>query len=301
MSGRKLYTEISTLIGSMRPSDSVTERRKNLTALAEKLSARENKLRLLHEAGGANANIAKKQNAFSVLWNLALKTSFNSVQLIFESPKSKATPNDVSNINILVKQYVMILQDDSLDPNLQPTPSQEIIGAWLGFCTSLLEDQNAIDIAEASLLEILQYLCSSRVLVGFLKKAQVESILSVLFVRLDVESKDDVSGEVFQGSLTTFHTLLSACEQIGIDLQSFMPSCMDLISSYFVPNEQPLSTEESWKMLDCATILMNYHPEQAIASLERDEGQMLRKARHLYVSADGRGKDMLVGYFQAHM
>ena len=162
-----MYEQIKRLSNELRNETKAKARRDKGTSLRDLLSKTETRRRLALEAtpklvGPDDPSIAaKRRHALSGLWSMVILSAINSV-ISLKNSKSK-TKLQQSDIEL---PYRLLISSDQPDATFDdagldiPTLPKKTVRSVLTYCLNMLADEDAIEVVEMGLLEMLNHMCS---------------------------------------------------------------------------------------------------------------------------------------------
>jgi len=307
------YREICSLSKDMLDESSVTKRRNAALQLQSKLGQLQVRRRLALEATppahkrGRMTIQQARHKALSHMWRTVIQNAVLAVQKITTGKRSKLTVADIM-LPYKLLQYCD-MPDEGVDNASLRFPSKlsrKVTKRVVKYCLDMLDDEEALHVAEVQLLEMMAYMCSRREYVAYFRPSK-----DIQFIMMEVEkriSDEDVSvsyaamaaaGSVFQNIMTT-------TTELGIGMHIWMPGCIKLVASWCANmyeqtrnNTRPIA--ELGPLLRGLTALIRSNPEQAIAPLTRHGRAILGFCKNRYVTADLIDRNALTGYFLCHL
>lgn len=289
-----VYARIARLIQRIKDETGVVKRRAHCAKLRELLNSQRNQEMLLQEA--------KSKEALSAVWTTILRVAVVAAEKGTTKKGTRYTKEDVA-----VPYYMLLRLDEfskfaKTDSLLDTQQVREL----LGYCVSLLSDENACEVAEAELLNMLEHMCSRPDYVAhFRAHNEMENILAELEQRL--EKPDSAQ---FESSAKVFYSLLTTAKTLGIGMQRLLPRCLDMMDGWCKDSLRAIrASEVKWMdiagldhMFGAAAAILSCHPEHAIFDLSTKGTNFLRLAKKCYPNAaTKRNKEALIEYFLAHL
>jgi hypothetical protein len=183
---------------------------------------------------------------------------------------------------------------------------KEMKGVLL-LCLELLDDEEALSVAELDLLDMLAYIAGSRGYIAYLtSQNDMQLILKEVEIRISDES---LPHALRQKAAVIFHNLCSSTSGLGMDMTFLVAGCLKIIAQCCAEayrNAQAASDASSFAELSSLigglTIILRQHTEQAIAPLTRHGRPILRLVKSRYRKIPDRGqRHVLNQYFLCHL
>jgi hypothetical protein len=314
MSGRKnsTYDKIKALANQLRGESKVQQRRKIGQELVHLLTKKEVRRKLAQESTPSRASSddpslnANKCIAMAQLWTMTISATMGAVHKI-RSGKSKAK---LTEADILMPHKILIAcdePDETFDEGslaILKLP-KKAIRSILVYCLNMLADEEAIEICEAELLEMLKHLCSRHEYVAFFQKKYFAAILDELSHRLTHEMEKR-SPLVFFKAAEILDSLFQTCRSLGIQMNPFVSDTIQLIAEFCRYHIHQDSWGKSRSIAgplynSLASILFS-DPETSIGPLKRSGRALVAYWKKVYpLISTSSAKDALINFMLAYM
>ena len=297
------YKEIMSFATAMREDSTLSKRREAGRRLEQRLTSARVRQQLVVEAG-ANA-----QQAMAELWRYIVQNVIASVQKVAHS-KSKLTQADILVGFSIIK--CCDIPDESVSPEEAmfvgtSRLTRKEMRMVLNFCLELLNDDEALSIAELDLLDMLAYLAGSRGYMAYLKSQnEMQVILEEVEKRISDES---LPHTVRQKAATIFSNLCETTRVLGLEMTFLVAGCVKVVAEWcanFYRNAQNSSDARSCAemspLIGGLTSMLRFNTEQAIAPLSRHGRAILKLTKSRYRRIPDRGQRHLLNqYFLCHL
>lgn len=299
-----LYEEIKSLQSVLGSNDNATGRRSALGKLCVLLrdATVRNKISNLaiRRAVQRGDSLSKAQReAMSTFWSPVITSVFSHASRIVFEGKVKLKQEDIS-----LPLSLLPLSDDGLSGSqikLESTArlTEANVKRVLKFCFDMLEHDRARGLAEVELMNTMCFLCERVDYVAYFTPGnEILNILATVEVSLSHEG-DDVSiiaAKIFSG-------LLQSCYELGIGLHLVVHLCLEMVGNWCKQHVENGTTgsRECADILKGVSVLLRFHPEQAIKPMVRYGRAILSYAKRVYSSGDQSIRNAIHGYFLSHL
>ena len=294
-----IFDEIMSIATEMREESTLSKRREAGRRLEQRLSSARVRQQLVTE-GGRNGH-----HALAEVWRYIVSNSIAFVEKIAES-KSKLTKADILIAFSIVK--CCDLPEDSLSSHEAMIHgnfrlSRKEVKAVINFCLRLLNDDEAIGVAELDLLDMLAFLAGNR---GYMAYLRSQNEIQVILVEVEKRIADgSLSQNVQQKAAIIFHDLCTCIGNLGLEMTSLVAGCVKMVSLWCrSPNllNDSSSFALTSPLLAGLTIVLQNNVEQAVAALSRYGRAIFKHAKYRYQSVPDRGqRQVLNQYFICHL
>lgn len=290
------------LCTQLRDETTIQKRRDAATKLRLLITGHRNQERLLQDARG--------RSALCALWHSVVGSSlFAAERAIASSKKGKLNKDDV----MFPHKILLCCSEFSTFSEIDSLLSSKDVRDVLKYCLERLAEDDALEVAERDLLEMLHHLCLRPEYVAYYRPShEMNNILTELVLRFPrLERK--MSGndaELFETAAKAFAALVKSALAVGIGLHILIPDCLECIRKWcrYQLNEESsnMSTKSGpssvlSSMFGVAASLLTAHPEQFIMDMSRKGRRILKLAKRCYPSATGVHKDAIIEYLLAHV
>ena len=293
------YLEIRALANELN-STKVRDRRAAGEQLQQRLSRVEVRQRLAQEAQGNSQALAE-------MWGLILMNAIVSVQKMIGKTSTKVTATDLLLPFKLLRCCNLDDTNNNNNNMYQESASSKLSRKTtklvFSYCYDLLQDDNALELAEVHVLEMMAYLCARKEYVAYMRP-HVEMHAVVQQVEMRLTSTDDdvrppvvvvTAGQIFENLLTTSKAL-------GVGMHLLLPGCIKMLAIWCANNRNTNRTAVGFShIFRGLSALLSSDPEQAIAPLTRHGRPILSFAKRRYSFANGKDRNALEEYFLAHL
>lgn len=305
------YSKIKDLSNKLRAETRVVQRRKIGEELKNLLTKSETRRQLAEESTPKCADSddpslnASKCIAMAQLFTMTIGAAIGSANKI-RAGKSKAKLTDADILLPCKILLACVEPDETFDGGSLAIPKipKKTVRAVLGYCLNMLADEEANEICERDLLEMLKHLCSRPEYVGFFHRKYFTVILDELSHRLTVERQRE-NPDVFSSAAGTLDFLFQTCRSLGIQMNPFVPDIVQMIADFCRIH----ISEESWKksgagasnLYNALASIFYSHPETSIGSIKRVGRPLVAFWKKTYSSKSGAEKDALNKFMLAYM
>ncbi|KAL7571734.1 hypothetical protein ACA910_002833 [Epithemia clementina (nom. ined.)] len=298
-----MYKEIMSLASAMREESTLSKRREAGRRLEQRLTSPRVRQQLHTEAG------ANRHQAMAELWRFIVPNSVASIQKVAHS-KSRLTQADILLVFSIIKCC------DIPDENLSPEQVQlhgtfrltrKEMRVVLNFCLELLNDDEALSVAELDLLDMLAYLAGSRGYMAYLKSQnEMQVILEEVEKRISNESLLDT---VRQKAAIIFQNFCLSTANLGMEMTFLVAGCIKIVSEWCAkPFRSGQKTNDVSYLAELSpligglTIILRNNTEQSIAPLARYGEEIFKLVKFRYRRVPDRGQRHLLNqYFLSHL
>lgn len=297
-----IHQQALKLCRQLRDETALHKRRETATNLRNLVTDRRNRERLLQEATG--------RPALCALWRSVLGSSlFAADRAIASSKRGKRNKDDV-----MFPHYILLsCTEFSTFSEIDSLLSSKEVRALLKYCLDQLADNDALEVAESGLLNMLHHLCLRPEYVAYYRPSiEMDNILAEIETRFPrPERKMSERNEAsFDTAAKAFAALVKTAQAVGIGLHVLIPGCLECIHTWCKYKLSEASSDVSTKsgtssvlpsMFGVAASLLTAHPEQCIVEMSRKGRLILKLAKQCYPSATGVHKDAIIEYLLAHV
>jgi hypothetical protein len=258
-------------------SKAVTERRAAGKKLMDMLSKPEVRQRLASEAPGS---VARREYALKKMWRVVVK-SMTLHTLSIANGKKKWNKDDIPVF------YNIIMSCDEPGNESIFRLSRDEVKKVIQLCICLLSSEEAVNMAEPMLLNMLAYIAGSKGYIANLQSHdEIKAIMEVVEKRIshDNEMNRALAAKIFQN-------LCQTAESLGIQLHPLVHASVKLVAEWC--KESYLETgravdvgrrpvAEMNHLISGLAAMIRPCPEQAIAPLTRHGRAILKFAKARY-------------------
>jgi hypothetical protein len=314
MSKTPTYNNIKNLAIKLQQETKVKARRDVGLELLSAVSKDDVRKKLASEASPQRASsrtdelsvAAQRCQALSQLWVIIIQGSIKAAETIRLGGK-KLYAEDIT------LPFRLLVQCDKPDEAFDgtglgiPKLSRKTIRATLNYCLAILDDESAVNLAEAEMLEMLNYICSRvEYVANFKHGTDLTNILSELGKRLESSVLETQIHSVFLHAARAFDNLITSCKTLGIEMHDFLPDIIVLVSDWCKAktkseNDKSCNSDILTHFFNAITSLLECHPEHSIGLMRRHGRALLSYVKRCYKMAHGVQKTALNNYLLAHM
>jgi hypothetical protein len=310
------YQKIRSLGKQLLEEKAVKERRLAGAELETLLGSANNRRKLAsevtppaHKRGRVSINVAQR-NALAEVWRFVIQNALlASRKTVFaKTKKAKVTVDDVNLPWKLLRLCGKVEEDFGSPPNV-PTLSRNETKLLTKYCLDMLEDEDALRVAEGNLLEMLDHICSRREFVAYFKpQSEIRNILQEVESRIN--SPVDEFSAAKTASLTAskiFKNLMYTASDLGMGMHLVLPGCVKMVAEWCASHStvdisSAVNKPELPFLLSGIACLLRSEPEQSVAPLTRHGRLFMRLAMRCYRATpkvDKHGPFM--EYFSSHL
>jgi hypothetical protein len=171
----------------------------------------------------------------------------------------------------------------------------------LRFCFDTLEDDEARNMAELSLMNGICFLCERVEYVAYLKpEEEIMNILATVEVALSQEE-----GEVTVAAARIFGALMQSCYELGIALHLVINQSLRMVASWcrrqIDDDTRTGGAREMGHLFRGLAVLLRFHPEQAIKPLSKTGLLFLRYVKRFYEKSSSNNRHATHSYLIGHL
>lgn len=291
----KTYSKVRDLATAMAESKTKTERRKSATQLVQLLSQSEIRRKLAMEA-----NPERRFRALSEMWRFFVQNSIYFVESFLKGKGGgRSSLQNLDPADLGIPKQILVECDranegiECPDPRFQMSKlSRKEIKNVIRFALALLQDSTFADEGNGDspvdsdlqhkVLELLEYVCSQRFYVAFMKpekemKLVFESMEKILLNEHTSPRCSSLAGLAFASLLKT------AANEMEFALHHVVPGCIKTVYNYikFHKNSRELVFHDM-NLIQGITTLMKHEPEQSIAPISRVGDSIFKAVKKLY-------------------
>lgn len=328
------YQAISKATEDLRKATKILDRRNAAAELKKLLSERHLRLRLAEEA----VNAAREQKGpspeyiLSKAYSNAIKSALHAANQTLRSKTSKknedvALPFKIFSIVDKDSEETIALQKKELQEKLDGCEpfsfesfdryrgtnanltlvSTKELRELLKFCLDCLEDEDACELAEADLVNMLQKLCSRPDYVANFHPHN--DVLNIMTAVQSILRNDKVGGTSSVNAAKAFFNLFHQLTvNLNIDISNHIQLCIALIVDWVRrcmsrTSSSADSSQIAKFMYSVAADVLATYPEQCIAVLKGDNfgRDLFRHARKRWTTLRGGEREVLVSYFSSYL
>lgn len=259
-----------------------------------------------HKRGRVSISVARR-NALAEVWRFIIQNVLQASRKNLDATK-KVTADDVVLPWKLLRLCSKVEEDFGSPLNL-PTLSRNETKLLTQYCLDMLDNEDALRLAEVSMLEMLDHICSRREFVAYFKPhAEMRDILKEVESRIN--SPIDNSSVARAASLTAskiFKNLMYTANDLGMGMHLVLPGCVKMVAVWCVSHSAvdisaAVNKPELTFLLSGIACLLRSEPEQSVAPLTRHGRPFMRLAMRCYRAFPrGEKQGPLTEYFSAHL
>ena len=306
------YDRIRNLATQLRRETRVTKRREIGEELVRLLSKDDVRRKLATEAtpeavGPDEPSMAASRcHTLSQLWVLVIHGAISVAESISQGKgRVKRTLQD------LTLPWKLLVCCDKRDEAFEseglgiPKLSRKTIRSVLQYCLNMLADDEAVELAEIELLDMLNHMCSRADYVGFFKfHSDFSNILSELSHRLSPEDEAKNEDAYFRAA-KVFDSLFKTCRELGIQMNLFIADSMAIIHKWCKGHIRGGTMKPTspiiYHFYNTMASILYANPEESIGSMKQYGRAILRVCKRCYSAATPVNKDALNNYLLAHL
>lgn len=301
------YREIRSLAQNLS-SSKLRDRRAAGEKLQQHLSMAEVRRRLAQEAAATASSqgpsAVKQRKALSEMWRYIILNAVLSVQTTARA--SKLTLNDILMPFKLIRCCDLPDEQESTLTRYEPSKlSRKTTKQVFSYCYDMLQDENALALAELQLLEMMAYICARKEYVAHMRPhLEMHAVVQEVETRLTEADEASIRPEVMLVAGRIFKNLLASAYVLGIGMHLLMPGCVKIVAAWCVNNlhrQRNRPTAELPHIFRALSVLLKSDVEQAIAPLTRHGRPILSYAKRCYSSVDENHRSALDEYFLSHL
>jgi hypothetical protein len=309
------YQKIRSLAKQLLEEKAVKERRLAGTELEKLLGSATNRRKLAsevtppaHKRGRVSINVAQR-NALAEVWRFVIQNALLASRKIVlaTTKKVKVTADDV-NLPWKLLRLCSKEEDFESPPNV-PTLSRNETKLLTKYCLDMLEDDDALRVAEVSLLEMLEHICSRREFVAYFKpQSEIRNILQEVESRINSPVDEfSVAKTASQIASKIFKNLMYTASDLGMGMHLVLPGCVKMVAEWCASHAAVDISSAANKLelpflLSGIACLLRLEPEQSVAPLTRHGQLFLRLAMRCYrANPKGEKHGPLMEYFSSHL
>jgi hypothetical protein len=306
------YQKIRSIAKQLLDEKSVKERRLAGIELETLLANHGNRRKLAsevtppaHKRGRISLHVAQR-NALAEVWRFVIQNALLASRktVLATTKKVKVTADDVNLPWKLLRLCSKIDEEFGSPPNV-PTLSRNETKLLTKYCLVMLENEDALRLAEVNLLEMLHHICSRREFVAYFKpQSEIRVILQ------EVEKRINDSSVAPAASLTAskiFKNLMYTASDLGVGMHLVLPGCVKMVAEWCASNSVTdisvaINKPELPFLLSGIACLLRSEPEQSVAPLTRHGRPFMRLAMRYYRAyPQGERQGPLMEYFSSHL
>lgn len=318
------YREVLRLQTALLNETSVTKRRAAATALLNLVSDADTLRKLANEANPnltADASSSSRRrrvapsvarrHALSVLWRGVVGAAVAFMdRILLSKSKAKFCLADVQflhGILLACHKADIGFEDAYSSHKLTKKEAKDVIK----LCLDLLDDLQALQVAELQLLELTSWICSKAEYVTHFRPSTIQLLVECVEKRLLDEESSSISttsASLREGTAAWFENLLRTASEQMITLDSILPGCIKLLSTLCIASVNNAASSSARGMPGEANlfsgiaVLLLYSPEQSIGPLSRHGRTILAYTKSRYLTAGSESqRHYLHQYFGAHL
>jgi hypothetical protein len=310
------YQKIRSLAKQLLEEKAVKERRLAGAELEKLLGSANNRRKLAsevtppaHKRGRVSINVAQR-NALAEVWRFIIQNALlASRKIVFATTKKvKVTADDV-NLPWKLLRLCSKVEDDFGSPPNVPTLSRNETKLLTKYCLDMLEDDDALRLAEVNLLEMLDHICSRREFVAYFKpQSEIRNILQEVESRINSPIDEfSVAHAAILIASKIFKNLMYTASDLGVGMHLVLPGCVKMVAEWCASHSTvdistAINKPELPFLLSGIACLLRSEPEQSVAPLTRHGRLFMRLAMRCYrANPKGEKHGPLMEYFSSHL
>ena len=283
-------------------SKSVTRRRLIAKDLEQQLSNHDTRKQLVLDVSKFSL-AGRESQALVKLWSNALSRCILMTREFLNCSKVKCNIEDIRLPDKILRASSQ--PDDAFDSNSLSIPklSKQSVRNALKFCIESLQNDKIPEGGEQILMDMLAFLCSKNEYMGCFKFAvDFRDTLSEIFYRLN---REDVHVPIVESTSRAFGNFFSTCNSLGIEVHSFLPDSLEIVSEWCKINIQKNTVNSSsccrQHFFNAIATMLFSHPDHSIGPMKRYGRSILNYCKRTYSTTQGIHKEALNRYILAHL
>jgi hypothetical protein len=310
------YRKIRSIAKQLLEEKSVKERRLAGKELETLLENHGNRCKLASEAtppahkrGRVSINVAQR-NALAEVWRFVIQNALLASRktVLATTKKVKVTADDVNLPWKLLRLCSKVDEEFGSPPNV-PTLSRNETKLLTKYCLAMLENDDALRLAEVNLLEMLDHICSRREFVAYFKpQSEIRDILQEVERRINSPIDDlSVGPAASMTASKIFKNLMYTASDLGVGMHLVLPGCVKMVAEWCASHSATdisvaINKVELPFLLSGIACLLRSEPEQSVAPLTRHGRPFMRLAMRYYRACpQGERQGPLMEYFSSHL
>jgi hypothetical protein len=263
-----------------------------------------------HKRGRVSIHVAQR-NALAAVWRFVIQNAVLASRKSLANKKTKASKADVMLPWKMLHLCSKVEEDFGSPPNLRGTAtlSRNETKLLTQYCLDMLDNEEALRLAEVVMLEMLVHICSRREFVAYFKP-QSEMRLILQEVENRINSPLDDLSEARTASLKAseiFKNLMYTASDLGMGMHLILPGCVKMVAEWCASHSAvdisvAVNKPELLLLLSGVACLLRSEPEQSVAPLTRHGRPFMKLAmRCCRAFPNDEKQGPLTEYFSSHL
>jgi hypothetical protein len=250
-----------------------------------------------HKRGRVSIHVAQRQ-ALAEVWRYIIYTAVV-----------------VSQQNVAKQKSKKLLKDDVIFPwkMLRLCSKVELskneAKLLIRYCLDMLDDEDALQVAEIDILEMLDHICSRREFVAYFKpQSEIRLILQEVESRINSPPDDlSVARAASLKASEIFKNLMYTASDLGMGMHLILPGCVKMVAEWCATHSAVDISAAANKpelpfLLSGVACLLRSEPEQSVAPLTRHGRPFMRLAMRCYRAfPKSETQGPFIEYFSSHL
>lgn len=295
------YAKIWELATKLHKETKAPERRKLGVELHSLLTKSEIRKKLISDctpekAGPDDLSIpAMRRQRLSQLWSMAILAAVTSVSN-HRSTKGKKAKLQAADVELPQKLLTASEVPDGVfeSDNLAiPKLAKKDVNRLLNYCLNMLEDEEALNLSEVKLLDMLRQLCAKEEYVAYFSKSKYTKVFGEIHERLTSECEME-NPAIFKTSAQILEALFRSCQKIGRQMDEYVSGALQIIAVWCKNTNRSKISGALVDLYNTVATILFTHPDHSIGPLKRFGRPILSYCKKCYgLSNDRTQKDAL--------